>query len=45
MQTRRKEPVRKRFAKHVKLVESGCHEWQSTLNQFGYDYVRRLERK
>jgi hypothetical protein len=25
-----------RFEKKVKLVESGCHEWQSTIHRDGY---------
>lgn len=33
---RKKVDPRKRFLEKVKVVESGCHEWQSTIHRDGY---------
>ena len=31
-----RRPLKERFEAKVKAVESGCHEWQSTLHRDGY---------
>lgn len=31
-----RKPLEARFLEKVKMMESGCHEWQSTLHRDGY---------